>query len=141
MCRRKAEVERDRLDSQLRLLRQLVLDDQLVDEVKLSKIRTIGVSDFRQDYTCSVCAAFKIPRLHFSRYHLQETIRLKNKKLIWGSITSFAPSLTTQKHFFTLLLDVIYPCKYFVYRLISPNLLVNLYILSLPRRKYSISDK
>jgi len=47
--RRKAEVERDRLDSQLRLLRQLVLDDQLVDEVKLSKIRTIGVSDYRTD--------------------------------------------------------------------------------------------
>lgn len=47
--RRKAEAERDRLDSQLRLLRQLVLDDQLVDEVKLSKIRTIGVSDFRTD--------------------------------------------------------------------------------------------
>jgi len=39
--RRKAETERDRLDSQLTLLRQLVLDDQLVDAVKLNRLRQV----------------------------------------------------------------------------------------------------
>jgi len=41
-ARKKAESERDRLDSQLSLLRQLVLDDQLVDAVKLNKLRQFG---------------------------------------------------------------------------------------------------
>jgi len=41
-ARKKAECERDRLDSQLSLLRQLVLDDQLVDSVKLNKLRQFG---------------------------------------------------------------------------------------------------
>ena len=48
-ARKKAEAERDRLSSQLHLLRQLVLDDHLVDEVKLSRIRTIGAADFMSD--------------------------------------------------------------------------------------------
>ena len=48
--RRKAETERDRLDQQLRLLRELVLDDHLVDEVKLSQIRSLGVHVHRQDH-------------------------------------------------------------------------------------------
>lgn len=48
--RRKAEVEEDRHWIPATVLQQLVLDDQLVDEVKLSKIRTIGVCmDFRTD--------------------------------------------------------------------------------------------
>lgn len=48
-ARKKAEADRDRLSSQLLLLRQLVMDDHLVDEVKLSRIRTIGAADFRSD--------------------------------------------------------------------------------------------
>lgn len=47
--RKKAELERDRLSSQLLLLRQLVMDDHLVDEVKLSKIKHMGTMDFTND--------------------------------------------------------------------------------------------
>jgi len=47
--RRKVETERDRLSAQLSLLRQLVLDDQLVDEVKLNKLRSMGDLDSDAD--------------------------------------------------------------------------------------------
>lgn len=47
--RRKTEAERDRLSSQLSLLRQLVMDDKLVDEVKLNKLKSIGSLDTDSD--------------------------------------------------------------------------------------------
>ena len=37
--RKKAEAERDRLSNQLTLLRKLVMDDHLIDEIKLNKLR------------------------------------------------------------------------------------------------------
>jgi len=43
--RKNAESERDRLLTQLTLLRQLVMDDHLVDEVKLNKLRSFGNCD------------------------------------------------------------------------------------------------
>jgi len=44
--RKKAEAERDRLSNQLTLLRKLVMDDHLVDEIKLNKLRNFENFDW-----------------------------------------------------------------------------------------------
>ena len=60
--RKKAESERDRLSDQLQLLRQLVMDDHLVDEVKLNKLKHMGTFDFTSDAVFSPFATTFTPK-------------------------------------------------------------------------------
>eukprot|EP00088_Acartia_fossae_P016552 TRINITY_DN19274_c0_g1_i1.p1 TRINITY_DN19274_c0_g1~~TRINITY_DN19274_c0_g1_i1.p1 ORF type:complete len:353 (+),score=40.76 TRINITY_DN19274_c0_g1_i1:53-1111(+) len=55
--RRKAESERDKLSAQLALLRQLVMDDNLVDEAKLSKLKSVGYMDLDPDGAAATSVA------------------------------------------------------------------------------------
>jgi hypothetical protein len=70
LLRKKAEGERDRLSSQISLLRQLVMDDKLVDEVKLNKLRNIGTMDFTSDDASSPCPA--TPKGILKKFNLTE---------------------------------------------------------------------